>query len=321
VLNQYPFRNLIHKIKGKNEIPPELTDRMDDMPTHIAISNTQKFISGSDGRSHNPVTLTMIHNPSHLESQNAIGMGKTRAKIDDYGPKNWRKALYINAHGDAAFQSQGAAYEALTLCKLPNFQCNGGIHIITNNQLGFTTGQKDGRSSTYGSDIAKPFQIPIIHVNSNNPEAVLKMSKFMAKYWREFGKDILIDMVCYRKYGHNEVDEPAFTQPLMYKKIRSLKSPPQLYAEMLKEEGLIKDAQIKKIVDRIHQYFEDEYQAAADFKPTLESTKDKEYKGSRSMTHKWEGMDFSQFGVEPQQTGYSKEKLVEIAKASVDVPK
>lgn len=132
VLNGYPFRNLLYKVKGNNDLPEELVDRIDDIPTHIAVSNANKFTLGGDLSKNHPVTLTMIHNPSHLESQNAIGMGKTKAKIDDFGGHR-RKVLNIQGHGDAAFTGQGAAYEALTLCKLPKFTCGGSIHIITNN--------------------------------------------------------------------------------------------------------------------------------------------------------------------------------------------
>lgn len=132
VLNEYPFRNLLYKASGKNDVPAELVDRIDDIPTHIAISNSKRFTSGREGSDPHKVTMTMIHNPSHLESQNAISMGKTRAKIDDFGGDD-RTVLNIQAHGDSAFPGQGASYEALALSRLPNFSCGGTIHIITNN--------------------------------------------------------------------------------------------------------------------------------------------------------------------------------------------
>jgi len=180
------------------------------MPTHIAVSNTQTYTHAGDKSKNKDVTLTMIHNPSHLESQNGISMGKARAKIDDYDG-NWRKVLNIQAHGDAAFTGQGAAYEALTLCKLSNFTINGTIHLITNNQLGFTTDASDGRSFPFASDIVKPFGTPIIRENTSDIDSVTRVAKFAVRYWQQFGKDVLIDMIGYRKYGHNEVDEPAFT--------------------------------------------------------------------------------------------------------------
>lgn len=171
VLNQYPFRNLLYKAAGANDIPEEIVDRMDDMPTHIAVSNTQVFRSGDKATSHKKSTLTMVHNPSHLESQNSIGMGKVRAKLDDL--HHSKKVMNIQCHGDAAFPGQGAAYEALTLSKLPKFSSDGSIHIITNNQLGFTTTPEDDRSFKNSADIVKPFDVPILRVNTSDVEAVI----------------------------------------------------------------------------------------------------------------------------------------------------
>ena len=154
-------------------------------------------------------------------------MGKTRAKQDDYPggfEKNQGRVLNLQGHGDAAFTGQGAAYEALTLCKLPKFNIGGTIHFITNNQVGFTTDSKDARSFPFASDIVKPFGVPIIRVNAHDVEAVARVCKLAVRYWQKFGKDVLLDMIGFRKYGHNEVDEPAFTQPKMYEVIRAMKS-------------------------------------------------------------------------------------------------
>ena len=230
VLNEYPFRNLLYKASGKNDIPEELVDRIDDIPTHIAISNSKRFTSGRDGSKPSKVTMTMIHNPSHLESQNAISMGKTRAKMDDFGANTEKKVVMnIQAHGDSAFPGQGASYEALGLSKLPNFSCGGTVHIITNNQVGFTTEPTNYRSFQHSSDLVKPFEVPILRVNSSDPVAVIKACRFAVEYWSKYGKDVMLDMIGYRYYGHNEVDEPSFTQPVMYKKIREIPTPPQQY--------------------------------------------------------------------------------------------
>jgi probable 2-oxoglutarate dehydrogenase E1 component DHKTD1 len=230
VLNSYPMRNLLHKVAGNNDMPVELNDRIDDIPTHIAVSNTAKYstATGSLTSANRKVTLSMVHNPSHLESQNAISMGKARAKIDDSGSSDTRSVLNIQAHGDAAFCGQGAAYEGLTLSKLPKFDVGGSVHIITNNQVGFTTSAEDGRSFDHSSDIVKCFGIPVVRINAmdgdTTPESLIRVCKFMIAYWKTFKKDILIDMIGCRKHGHNEVDEPAFTQPHMYEKIRAMKS-------------------------------------------------------------------------------------------------
>jgi len=139
--------------------------------------------------------------------------------------------LNIQGHGDAAFTGQGAAYEALTLCKLPKFTTNGTIHFITNNQVGFTTDSKDGRSFPYASDIVKPFGTPILRVNAHDVESVARVCRVAVRYWQRWGKDVLIDMIGFRKYGHNEVDEPSFTQPRMYEVIRSMKPISQAYSD------------------------------------------------------------------------------------------
>ena len=225
VLNEYPFRNLLYKASGKNDIPEEIVDRVDDIPTHIAVSNTKRFSSGRKDAKTDKVTLTMIHNPSHLESQNAISMGKTKAKADDLNDPN-KLVMNIQCHGDSAFPGQGASYEALALSKLPNFSCGGSIHIITNNQVGFTTEPENYRSFRHSADLVKPFEVPILRVNTNDTVAVIKACKFAVEYWTKYRKDVLIDMIGYRYHGHNEVDEPSFTQPQMYAKIRSMDTPP-----------------------------------------------------------------------------------------------
>ena len=322
VLNEYPFRNLLFKASGKNDIPEEIVDRIDDMPTHIAISNTKKFSSGDKDTQHNKTTLTMVHNPSHLESQNAIGMGKTRAKLDDLAAegKPDARVMNIQCHGDAAFPGQGAAYEALTLSKLPKFSCDGSIHIITNNQVGFTTNPADDRSFKQSADIVKPFGVPILRVNTSDPEAVIRCTKFMVRYWLKFKKDILIDMIGFRFYGHNEVDEPSFTQPLMYKKIRSMDTQPTSYAKNLIAAGVVTADQVQKTRDEINQHFESEFQASLKFVPSMQDTTNPSYRGSRSLTHKWAGMAFSQSGKEPEHTGYDTEKLTQIARSTVNIP-
>ena len=233
----------------------------------------------------------MIHNPSHLESQNAISMGKTKAKIDDFGsnPEN-KTVLNIQTHGDSAFPGQGASYEALALSKLPNFSCGGTIHIITNNQVGFTTEPTHYRSFNNSSDLVKPFEVPILRVNSSDPVAVIKACRFAIEYWAKYGKDVMIDMIGYRYYGHNEVDEPSFTQPVMYKKIKGMPTPPLQYQEQLISEGVISAAECEKLREQVLGHFEQEFQKSLEFIPQLKNTTDPNYRGSRSLTHKWQGM-------------------------------
>lgn len=187
-------------------------------------------------------------------------MGKTRAKLDDYSDDGKStKVMNIQCHGDAAFPGQGASYEALTLSKLPKFTCDGSMHIITNNQVGFTTNPDDDRSFKHAADIVKPFGVPIIRVNTSDPESVIRCTKFMVAYWQKFKKDILIDMIGFRFYGHNEVDEPSFTQPMMYKKIRSMGTQPKSYATKLMADGVITQKEVDEVREQINKHFEAEY--------------------------------------------------------------
>jgi len=151
----------------------------------------------------------MVHNPSHLELQNAVTIGKTRAKQEDYGYS--RSVLNLQGHGDSAFIGQGAAYESMGLCKLPNYSVGGTIHFITNNNVGFTTTGRDSWSSWYASGICNAFEVPVLHVNSFDLDSLLRTCKFAVKYWQTYRKDIMLDMIGFWKYGHNEVDEPGFT--------------------------------------------------------------------------------------------------------------
>ena len=166
----------------------------------------------------------------------------------------------------------------------------------------------------------KPFGVPILRVNTSDPEAVIRVCKFMVAYWSKFKKDILVDMIGFRFDGHNEVDEPSFTQPLMYKKIRSMPTQPTSYAQKLIDMGLIKSEDVEKIKEQINAHFEQEYQASLTFRPEISNTTNQSYKGSRSLTHKWAGMQFSQIGNEPQHTGFDTTKLDQIARASVEIP-
>lgn len=186
--------------------------------------------------------------------------------------------------------------------------------------MGFTTDSRDARSFPFASDIVKPFGTPIIRVNAHDVEAVARVCKLAVRYWQRFGKDVLLDMIGFRKYGHNEVDEPAFTQPKMYEVIRSMKPVSQSYAEKVIAEGAMKDAQYQKIVEQTAAHFEDEFKESEHYKPSLAQLKDPTFKGSRSLTHKWQGYEFSQWGQEPETTGYDESALKSIIKASVEVP-
>src|SRR5690606_26903682 len=204
----------------------------------------------------NKVHLSLTANPSHLEIVNPVVMGKARAKQDMLA-KSWdgdiiplkerAKVLPLLLHGDAAFAGQGVVAEILGLSGLRGHRVAGTMHFIINNQIGFTTNPGFSRSSPYPSDVAKMIEAPIFHVNGDDPEAVTYAAKIATEYRMKFHKPVVIDMFCYRRFGHNEGDEPAFTQPKMYKVIRSHKTVAQLYADRLAAEGVITDGEFEKM--------------------------------------------------------------------------
>ncbi|MCB1417356.1 MAG: 2-oxoglutarate dehydrogenase E1 component, partial [Nitratireductor sp.] len=184
------------------------------------------------------IHLSLTSNPSHLEAVNPVVQGRARAKQRQHGDTgSRRKVLPLLMHGDAAFAGQGLVAETLNLSQLKGYRTGGTIHIIINNQIGFTTSPEDARSTTYATDVAKMIEAPIFHVNGDDAEAVIHAMDLALRFRQEFGRDIVIDMLCYRKHGHNESDEPAFTQPLMYRKIKQHPTPRKGYAKKLMAEG------------------------------------------------------------------------------------
>ncbi|MEQ9618038.1 MAG: 2-oxoglutarate dehydrogenase E1 component [Deltaproteobacteria bacterium] len=210
--------------------------------------------------------ITLAPNPSHLESVNPVVEGMTRAagtSVDKSGKPEFdpSRSLPILVHGDAAFPGQGIVAETLNLCGLPGYRTGGTIHIITNNQLGYTALPEDSRSTLYASDLAKGFEIPIIHVNADDPEACVEAARFAFAYLRHFHKDFLIDLVGYRRHGHNEADEPAFTQPGMYEIIDSHPTVRELWADTLTERGIIDRDQAEKLVDKYNEELHGEFES------------------------------------------------------------
>lgn len=241
----YPARNLFWKIKGNSTLPVELNDTgyfySDDISTHIAVTHERPELKG--------MRISMLHNPSHLEINGPVGQGKTRSKMDA-----GKEALHVWIHGDAAVAGQGVIYEAAQMAHLPDFSVNGTIHIVANNQLGFTTPEDLGRSSKYCTDVFKIIESPVLHVNGLSAEEVVKASILGVEYRNKFHNDFVIDLIGYRKYGHNEVDEPAFTNPKMYKVIRNeMRGCATPYAEQLISEGIINE----KVWSKMKKQFED----------------------------------------------------------------
>ncbi|KAH8235281.1 hypothetical protein KR032_011983 [Drosophila birchii] len=218
------------------------------------------------------VRITVVANPSHLEHVNPILLGKARAEMVHRGDTDGEKVLPIIVHGDASFCGQGVVFESMHLSDLPHYTTHGTIHIVSNNQVGFTTDPRFSRSSRYCTDVAKVVMAPILHVNADDPEACIQCARIAAAYRATFKKDVVIDIVGYRRNGHNEADEPMFTQPLMYQRIRKLKPCLTLYAEKLIKEGVLTDSEYKEMVAKYDKICEDAWTESKNLKTIKYST-------------------------------------------------
>ena len=236
-----PHRALFHEFKG-GSANPDATEGSGDVKYHLGASSDREF----DG---NRVHLSLTANPSHLEIVDPVVLGKVRAKQDQHGdpPQERLSVLPLLIHGDAAFAGQGVVAECFGLSDLKGYRTGGSLHFIVNNQIGFTTYPRYSRSSPYPSDVAKMIEALIFHVNGDDPEAVVFAAKVATEYRQKFHKPVVIDMFCYRRFGHNEGDEPAFTQPLMYKKIRAHPSTLDIYATKLIGEGVVAQGELEKM--------------------------------------------------------------------------
>ena len=254
-----PFRALFHEFKG-GSANPEDVEGSGDVKYHLGVSSDRDF----DG---NQVHLSLTANPSHLEIVDPVVLGKVRAKQDQREDRSRVQVLPLLLHGDAAFAGQGVVAECFGLSGLKGHRTGGGIHFIVNNQIGFTTAPRFSRSSPYPSDIARMIEAPIFHVNGDDPEAVVYCARVAIEFRQRFHKSVVIDMICYRRHGHNEGDEPSFTQPLMYKKIRELPGVIETYAKRLADEGLVPPAETGKIRTDFWNELETEFEASEGFKP------------------------------------------------------
>ncbi len=232
-----------------------------DVKYHLGTSTDREL---PDGRR---IHLSLTANPSHLEAVNPVVEGKTRAKQAQRGDVERRRVMSLLLHGDAAFAGQGLVAETLGLSQLRGHRTGGTIHVIVNNQIGFTTSPRYSRSSPYPSDVAKMVQAPIFHVNGDDPEAVVHVAKLAVEFRQRFNRDVVIDMFCYRRHGHNEGDEPAFTQPLMYRKIAQHPTTRQLYTEKLIADGVINAKEAEALISEFNARLEDALAASKSYKP------------------------------------------------------
>ena len=270
-----PYHHIFHEFQGGSVMPDDVGGS-GDVKYHLGASSDREF----DG---NKVHLSLTANPSHLEAVNPVVLGKARSKqdrieaLDLDAPRT--HVLPLLLHGDAAFAGQGIVAECFGLSGLRGYRTGGTIHFIVNNQIGFTTSPRFARSSPYPSDVAKMVEAPIFHVNGDDPEAVVYAAKVATEFRQKFGADVVIDMFCYRRFGHNEGDEPNFTQPRMYKQIRTLPTTREVYAKRLAAEGAVSDQEASDEAANFRKFLEEEFASAEAFKPNKADWLDGQWSG------------------------------------------
>ena len=300
-----PFSAIFHEFKGGSSTPDEV-EGSGDVKYHLGSSSDRVF----DG---NSVHLSLTANPSHLEIVDPVVLGKARAKQDQRGDKERTSVLPLLIHGDAAFAGQGVVAECFGLSGLKGHRSGGSIHFIVNNQIGFTTSPQYSRSSPYPSDVAKMIEAPIFHANGDDPEAVVFAAKIATEFRQKFKKPVVIDMFCYRRFGHNETDEPFFTQPLMYKEIATHKTIVSIYSARLMAEGVI-----------TAQDFED---MKADYRKKLDEdfSASEGYKANKAdwLDGRWSGLTSAKDLDDPRKglTGVEVSRLKELGLKFTKVPK
>ncbi|EIE48868.1 2-oxoglutarate dehydrogenase [Salipiger aestuarii] len=302
VLNK-PYRAIFNEFQG-GSFKPDDVDGSGDVKYHLGASSDREF----DGH---PVHLSLTANPSHLEAVNPVVLGKVRAKQDQMGDVERRQVLSILLHGDAAFAGQGVVAECFALSGLRGHRTGGTIHIVVNNQIGFTTAPHFSRSSPYPTDNALVVEAPIFHVNGDDPEAVVHAAKVATEYRQKFGKDVVIDIFCYRRFGHNEGDEPMFTNPVMYKKIKQQKTTLTLYTDRLVKDGLIPEGEIEDMKAQFQSHLNSEFEAGKTYKPNKADWLD----------GRWSHLDKQKEGnYQRGETAIKPETLAEIGKGLTATP-
>jgi len=295
-----PYKSVFSEFFGKSVTQKKNFEG--DVKYHLGASSNREF----DG---NSVHISLTDNPSHLEAVNPVVLGQVRAKQFFHKDIHRKKVIPVLLHGDAAFAGQGIVAECFAMSGLPGHNIGGTIHIIVNNQIGFTTAPRFARSSPYPSDVAKIAQAPIFHVNGDDPEAVVHCAKIATEYRQKFNRDVVIDMFCYRRFGHNEGDEPSFTQPIMYKKIKTHPSTLKIYGNRLAKEGLTSLEEIEKQKNNYKKILEKEFETSKTYKSEL-----KWFEGAWSRFKPGLGKD------RRGESGVSKDKLIKIGKKISTIP-
>ena len=299
-----PYMAMFAEFMGLASQPDDIMGS-GDVKYHLGTSADRVF----DGHT---VHLSLTANPSHLEAVNTVVLGKVRAKQAQVGDEDRKTIMGLLMHGDAAFAGQGLVPETLDLSQLKGYRTGGTIHFIVNNQIGFTTAPSKSRSSPYPSDVAKGIQAPIFHVNGDDPEAVVHVARIASEFRHEFNRDVVIDMFCYRRHGHNEGDEPMFTQPIMYTAIKKHPTTRDVYARQLEGEGVLADGEAQQIVQAFDDKLEKDFKAATSYKPNKTDWLEGKWKGLVQLTGEEEFLD--------DDTSVSMELLNEVGLSISSVP-
>src|SRR5436190_3219165 len=299
-----PHRAIFNEFKG-GSFKPDDVEGSGDVKYHLGASSDRSF----DG---NNVHLSLTANPSHLEIVDPVVLGKVRAKQDQHGCKPGERSIILPLliHGDAAFAGQGVVAECFGLSGLKGHRTGGSIHFIINNQIGFTTNPRFSRSSPYCSDVAKMVEAPIFHVNGDNPEAVVHVAKIATEFRQKFQKPVVVDMFCYRKHGHNESDEPAFTQPLMYRAIRSHPTAVEIYSKRLIKEGVVTAEDVEGMQSRFRAHLDEELAAADSYRPNKADWLD----------GRWSDIGFADDEARRGNTGVAIDTLKEVGRRVTAIP-
>ncbi|WP_282605048.1 2-oxoglutarate dehydrogenase E1 component [Pelagibius sp. Alg239-R121] len=298
-----PFTAIFSEFQG-GAAHPEDIGGSGDVKYHLGTSSDREF----DGTT---IHLSLTANPSHLEAVNPVVVGKVRAKQNQREVRDNKKVMALLMHGDAAFAGQGLVPETLDLSELKGYRIGGTIHFVVNNQIGFTTNPVNSRSGPYCSDVAKIIQAPILHVNGDDPEAVVHVARIATEFRQTFEKDVVIDMFCYRRFGHNEGDEPAFTQPLMYRKIKKHPTTRQIYADYLISQGTFTRQETDSMVQEWVQRLEQDFESSKSFKPNKADW----------LEGAWSGLDIARgYDARRGKTAVPIKTLKEIGSALTRVP-
>ncbi len=297
-----PFAALFSEFQG-NPANPADVQGSGDVKYHLGTSTDRDFNGTS-------VHLSLTANPSHLEAVNPVVLGKVRAKQRQRGDTERDAVVGLLMHGDAAFAGQGLVAESLELSELKGYRTGGTIHVIVNNQIGFTTSPSYARSSPYPSDMAKGLQAPIFHVNGDDPEAVVHVARIATEFRQRFKKDVVIDIFCYRRHGHNEGDEPAFTQPIMYRTIAEHPTTRQIYGQRLVAEGVVTETEVETMVTDFMAHLDGQFEAAKSYRPNKADW----------LEGAWSGLEVASGELRRGETAVSLEALRQVGHALVSVP-